>query len=157
MIHSRTIKSEKNGWNWREGERERDLMALRWPRSSGGSLRSLTASITPDKRSDIFLSAFRFVLVEEVDSGDGDGMEEDEANLGLKLPSERVTAVAIALEEGTAIPIAEQSYRELFPSLCRTFPLPKIENSPIHMTESATSAYVAPSVSMVLKECLIQT
>lgn len=29
-------------------------MELRWPRSSGGSLRSLTASIKPDRRSLIF-------------------------------------------------------------------------------------------------------
>ncbi|KAJ0897045.1 hypothetical protein HanRHA438_Chr08g0341311 [Helianthus annuus] len=29
-------------------------MLLRWPRSSGGSLRSLTVSITPERRSDAF-------------------------------------------------------------------------------------------------------
>jgi len=58
------------------GRREHEgtnLTELRWPRSSGGSLRSLTASITADRRSSslIFLSLSPSIL----------GMEEDDAAL----------------------------------------------------------------------------
>lgn len=49
------------------------LTLLRWPRSSGGSLRSLTASITAERRSTSFFSAFGYL------SGDDDGGGEDEA------------------------------------------------------------------------------
>lgn len=55
-------------------------MLLRWPRSSGGSLRSLTASITPERRSDVFLLTFRLA-----DSPDTD----EEAHLSLCLEMER--------------------------------------------------------------------
>lgn len=57
------------------------LTALRWPRSSGGSLRSLTASITPERRSVIFLSGLLpGEVVEELE------VDEDEAHRGLDTP-----------------------------------------------------------------------
>lgn len=57
------------------------LTALRWPRSSGGSLRSLTASITPERRSVIFLSG---LLPGEV--GEELEVDEEEAHRGLDTP-----------------------------------------------------------------------
>ena len=59
--------------NW-EGRGGEYLTALRWPRSSGGSLRSLTASITPERRSAIF--------------GE-DEEDEDEAHLDTPRPTVR--------------------------------------------------------------------
>lgn len=57
------------------------LTALRWPRSSGGSLRSLTASITPERRSVIFLSGMLpGEVVEELE------VDEEEAHRGLDTP-----------------------------------------------------------------------
>lgn len=67
-------------------DEEEDLTELRWPRSSGGSLRSLTASMTVDRRSTSFFSALEDVL----DDDDGDNFdeeeEEEEAHLGLDPP-----------------------------------------------------------------------
>lgn len=54
------------------------LIALDRPRSSGGSFRSLTASITADRRSETFFSGLG-------DSGDG----FEEAHLGLLRDSTR--------------------------------------------------------------------
>lgn len=43
---------------WRKFLEQTDLTELRWPRSSEGSLESLTASITTERRSTSFLSSF---------------------------------------------------------------------------------------------------
>lgn len=57
-----------------------DLTLLRWPRSSGGSLRSLTASITEERRSVTFPLGFCEVWEEEDDE------EKEHNRLGLETP-----------------------------------------------------------------------
>lgn len=67
--------------------KEEDLTALRWPRSSGGSFRSFTASITADRRSPSFFSVLEDLLDEEADDGDGEEEEEEEEeHMGLSPP-----------------------------------------------------------------------
>ena len=61
------------------------LTALRWPRSSGGSLRSLTASITADRRSVIFFSRFDDEEFEEVVAVDDEDEEDEEEEAHLSL------------------------------------------------------------------------
>lgn len=72
-----------------------DLTALRCPRSSGGSLRSLAASITVDRRSVIFLLELFGEGVDEL------LVEEEEARRGLgtpwpKIPIDGDDAAALA-------------------------------------------------------------
>ena len=58
--------------NFDKFEQRADLTELRCPRSSVGSFRSLTASITAERRSTSFFSGFSDLL-------DDDGDEEEEA------------------------------------------------------------------------------
>ena len=89
----------------RERERE-DLTALRWPRSSGGSFRSLTASMTVDKRSTSFFSVFGDLF----DCG-GDE-EEDEADLVLG-PPRPTTAVDLGIKDHDVVMVLLASRVEL--------------------------------------------
>ena len=77
-----TERERERGHKFDEVEQRTDLTELRCPRSSGGSFRSLTASITADRRSTIFFSGF----ADLVDDGDD---EEDEARLSLPWPTAR--------------------------------------------------------------------
>lgn len=61
------------------------LTLLRCPRSSGGSFRSLTASITAERRSTIFFCVFSDLFDGGEEEGDGDD-DEDEARLSLEPP-----------------------------------------------------------------------
>ena len=65
-------------------ERDEDLTALRWPRSSGGSFRSLTASMTVDKRLTSFFSVFEDLF--DCGGDEDEEEEEDKANLVLGQP-----------------------------------------------------------------------
>lgn len=67
------------------------LTALRWPRSSGGSFRSLTASVTADKRSTSFFSAL------------GDLHDSEEADARLKLYAPPWPAAVTVKEEATTV------------------------------------------------------
>lgn len=73
------------------------MTELRWPRSSGGSLRSLTASMTADRRSTCFFSALGDVLDDDGDDFDEEE-EEEEAHLGLD-PPRATTAVDLQIRD----------------------------------------------------------
>ena len=91
----------------RERERE-DLTALRWPRSSGGSFRSLTASMTVDKRSTSFFSVFGDLF----DCGGEEEEEEDEADLVLG-PPRPTTAVDLGIKDHDVVMVLLASRVEL--------------------------------------------
>lgn len=80
-----------------------NLTELRWPRSSGGSLRSLTESITADRRrssSPVLLSLLPSIL----------GMEEDDAALQKMADFFLLFDLLINHEEKTTFPfLAEQT------------------------------------------------
>ena len=91
-------------------ERDEDLTALRWPRSSGGSFRSLTASMTADKRSTGFFSVFGDLFD---CGGDGDEEEEeDEADLVLG-PPRPTTAVDLGIKDHDVVMVLLASRVEL--------------------------------------------
>lgn len=58
------------------------LTLLRWPRSSGGSLQSLTASMTAERRSINFFSAFGDL---PGDDDGGEDAEEEEEHLAPEM------------------------------------------------------------------------
>lgn len=70
-----------------------NLTALRWPRSSGGSFRSLTESITPDKRCSVL---FDFDVEEEARLRPATQSVEDISALDLKTTDDE-TALASRL------------------------------------------------------------
>lgn len=70
-----------------------DRTLLRWPRSSGGSLRSLTASITAERRSLSFLAVLGLPEDEDDDDDDDDEEEEEEENVAVKTKRERESIV----------------------------------------------------------------
>lgn len=74
-----------------------DLTLLRWPRSSGGSLRSLTASITEERRSVTFLLGFCEVWEEE----------DDEAEENNRLGSEKPWSTTTKKEDNARTEAAE--------------------------------------------------
>lgn len=71
------------------------LTELRCPRSSGGSFRSLTASITADRRSTNFFSVFSDLPDGEEDSDNDDDEEEARLSVG---PPPWPTAIAAKVE-----------------------------------------------------------
>ncbi|PON56149.1 hypothetical protein PanWU01x14_183580, partial [Parasponia andersonii] len=98
----------------------RNLTELRCPRSSRGSFRSLTASITADKRSPSFFSGFADLL-DGVDKQDDD----DEARLRLE-PPPWPTAI-IDKDESSAVDLRTRDDKDEETVLARRAAMAKAE------------------------------
>ncbi|POO01836.1 hypothetical protein TorRG33x02_026130, partial [Trema orientale] len=102
----------------------RNLTELRCPRSSGGSFRSLTASITADKRSPSFFSGFGDLL-DDVDEQDENDDDDDEARLRLE-PPPWPTAI-IDRDESSAVDLRTRDDKDEDTVLARRAAMAKAE------------------------------